>query len=138
MKSVEEQIVEATGGWERLRQRPLKIEVEGYMPLHVEIIGRGPGGATLLSVMHTYVQNGDVMRDPDVEVEVVPGSDVEWLPVSYRQDGLGIFQEAVSTEGGVVRYNRRLVADLKRFLKTWDRNIRDQGFIGAARRQARS
>jgi hypothetical protein len=133
VKSVEE-IIEATGGWERLRRRPLKIEVEGYMPLHVEIIGRGPRGATLLSIMHTYVQNGDVMRDPDVEVEVVPGSDEEWLPVSYRQDGLGIFQEAVSTEGGVVRYNHPQVVDVKRFLGMWDRNIRDQGFVEAARR----
>jgi hypothetical protein len=133
VKSVEE-IVEVTGGWERLRRRPLKIEVEGNMPLHVEIIGRGPRGATLLSIMHTYVQNGDVMRDPDVEVEVVPGSDEEWLPVSFRQDGLGIFQQAVSTEGGVVLFHHGLVADLKRFLKMWDRNIREQGFVEAARR----
>ena len=116
MKSIEE-IVEATGGWERLRRRPLKVEVKGYMPLHVEVIGRRPG-ATLLSIMHTYVQNGDVMRDPDVEVEVVPGSE-EWLPVSYRQDGLGIFQQAVSMEGGVVLFHHGPVADIRRFLEMW-------------------
>ena len=136
MKSIEE-IIEITGGWNRLRSHPLKIEVEGFMPLHVEIIGGGPRGAVLLSVMHTYLQNGDVMRDPDVEVEVVPGSDEEWLPVSYRQDNLGVFRQAVSTEGGVVLFHHGLVADIKQFLVTWDRNLREQGFVEAARRLQR-
>jgi hypothetical protein len=132
MRSVWE-IVQITGGWHRLRSHPLRIEVEGYLPLCVEAIGRGPRGGLLISVMHFYLQNGDVMRDPDVEVEVMPDTD-DWLPVSYRQDNLGIFSEAVSTEDGVVRFNHALVADLKRFLGLWDRNLREQGFVEAADR----
>lgn len=132
MRSIEE-IVQITGGWDRLRDHPLKIEVEDFMPLCIEVIGRGPHGGLLISVMHVYEQYGDLMRDPDVEMEVVPGAG-EWMPVSYRQDGLGIFREAVTTEGGVVRVHHGLVADLKRFLKVWDRNIREQGFVEAARR----
>jgi hypothetical protein len=130
MKSIEE-IVKITGGWERLSNHPLRIEVEGFLPLYIEVIGRGPRGGTLISVMHTYLQYGDVMRDPDVEVEVVPGSD-DWLPVSYRQDNLGIFRQAVSTEGGVVLFHHELVTDIKRFLEVWDRNLREQGFVEAA------
>jgi hypothetical protein len=131
MKSIEE-IVQITGGWDRLRRHPLKIEVEGFMPLCIEAIGRGPRGGLLISVMHTYLQNGDVMRDPDVEVEVIPGTD-DWLPCSFRQDGLGLLREAISTEGGVLQFHHGLVADIKRFLKVWDRNLREQGFVDAAR-----
>jgi hypothetical protein len=132
MKSIEE-IVQITGRWDRLRSHPLRIEVEGFMPLCIEIIGRGPRGGMLLSLMHVYEQNGDLMRDPDVEVEVIPGTD-DWLPVSYRQDNLGIFRQAVSTEGGVVLFHHGLVADIKRFLEVWDRNLREQGFVDAAHR----
>ena len=84
--------------------------------------------------MHTYQQNGDVCRDPDVEIEVISGADEEWLPVSFRQDNLGIFRQAVSTEGGVVLFHHGLVADLRRFLEMWDRTLREQGFVEAARR----
>jgi hypothetical protein len=132
MKSITK-IVEITGGWDRLLSNPLKIEVEGFLPLCVEAIGRGPRGGLLISIMHTYLQNGDVMRDPDVEVEVIPGMD-DWLPVSYRQDNLGILRQAVSTEGGVVLFHHGLVPDIKRFLEVWDRNLRGQGFVDAARR----
>ena len=132
MKSIEE-IVQITGGWDRLRGRPLRIEVEGFMPLCIEAVGPGPRGGLLLSVMHVYEQNGDLMRDPDVEVEVIPGAD-DWLPVSCSQDALGVYREAVSTRGGVVLFHHGLVADMRRFMDLWDRNLRDQGFIEAARR----
>jgi hypothetical protein len=132
MKSVKE-IVQITGGWDRLRNHPLKIEVEGYLPLCIEAIGLGPHGGLLLSVMHVYLQHGDVMRDPDIEIEVIPGTD-DWLPCSYRQDNLGLFREAVTTEDGVVRFDPGMVADLKQFLEVWDRNLREQGFVEAASR----
>jgi hypothetical protein len=132
MKSIEE-IVQIMGGWDRLRTHPLKLEVEGFLALCIEVIGQGPRDGLLLSIMHVYEQHGDTMRDPDVEVEVMPGTD-DWMPISYRQDGLGIFREAVSTEGDVVQFHHGLVADLKRFLKVWDHNIREQGFVEAARR----
>jgi hypothetical protein len=131
MKSIEE-IIAVTGGWEQLRRRPLTIEAPGFMPLHLEIVGRGPGGGLLLAVSHTYVQNGDLMRDPEVVAEISPGSS-DWLPIRYRQDNLGALHEAVVSEGGVFLFHHGLVADLKRFMAFWDENIREQGFIEAAR-----
>jgi hypothetical protein len=131
MKSIEE-IIRITGGWDELRRRPLKVEAPGFMPLNVEVIGKGPGGGLLLAISHTYVQNGDLMRDPEVVAEVTPGSS-EWLPISFRQDNMGILHEAVVSEGGVFLFHHGLVADLKRFMEFWDRNIREQGFIEAAR-----
>ena len=132
MKSIEE-IIAVTGGWDELRRRPLKIEAPGFMPLNVEVISqRGPGGGLLLAVSHTYVQNGDVMRDPEIVAEITPGSS-DWLPISFRQDNLGILHEAVVSEGGVFLLHHGLVADLKRFMALWDKNLREQGFIEAAR-----
>jgi hypothetical protein len=129
------EIIEVTGGWDRLRERPLRIEVEGFMPLSIEVIGTGPRGGTALSIMHWFIQNGDVMRDPDLIVEILPQVK-QWLSVSYRQDSLGLYQEAVYAEGDGVVVRSRLVDDLVQFMRLWDRNLREQGFVEAARRQA--
>src|SRR5947209_6023430 len=105
------------------------------MPLCLEVVGRGPQGGTLLSVAHYYEQGGDLMRDPDLVVEIAPDSG-DWVPVSYRQDSLGLYREAVTAAGGTVLFDHGLVAELREFMATWDRNIRDQGFVAAARQTA--
>lgn len=103
------------------------------MPLSIEQIGIGPRGGMLISVMHWYEQNGDLMRDPDVEIEILPDTG-EWLPLSYRQDSAGLFQEAqIDINGELMRASERFVKDIQRFLKLWDRNIGEQGFIEAAK-----
>jgi hypothetical protein len=133
MKSIE-QIIEAKGGWQHLEDHPIKVEVEGFMPLCIEYVGVGPRGGVLVSVMHYFVQNSDAMRDPDLVFEYLPGSG-EWCPVSYQQDSMGLYQEAVALqEDGSVIVDERLVRDLQRFMDQWDRNIRDQGFVEAARK----
>ena len=131
------QIIEILGGFERLKQEPIQITVEGFMPLNIEYVGKGPRGGLLVSIMHYYTQHGDLMRDPDLVVEVIAASD-EWLPVSYQQDSMGLYQEAVSVEetGLVVWW--KLVEDLKRFMQLWDRNLGEQGFVEAARSLGKS
>jgi hypothetical protein len=124
-------IIDALGGIDALRANPISLRVPSFMPLSVEAIGRGPRGGILLSVMHWFEQNGDLMRDPDLEIEIEPDSG-KWLPVSYRQDSLGIFQEAVEIEGADLRVNHKLVRDLLAFMIEWDRNIGEQGFLAAA------
>jgi hypothetical protein len=131
IKSIEE-IVCITGGWDHLPSHPLKIAVRSYMPLNIEVTGKGPGGGLLLAISHTSVQGGDVVRDPEVVAEVTPGSP-DWLPISFRQDNPGVLQEAVVSEGGVFVFHHGLVADLRKFMAFWDEQIRQQGFIGAAR-----
>jgi len=133
MKHVQE-IVERTGGLTQLKRQPIHLTVEGFMPLAIEYLGQGPRGGMLLSVMHHFEQNGDLMRDPDLEVEVLPGD--RWEPVSYRQDSLGLFQEAVRVGDQGLDVRPQLVADLKAFMRMWDRNLAEQGFVAAARRPA--
>jgi hypothetical protein len=128
-------IIDTFGGLDKLSHNSILVSVPGLMPLAIERIGTGPRGGPLISVMHFYKQNGDVMRDPDLVVELVP-SVGWWLPVSFRQDNLGVFQEAVKVEGDRLITDARLVDALKSFMLHWDRNLGDQGFVEAARRSA--
>jgi hypothetical protein len=112
-------IIDAFGGLETLKDNPITLAVPGYMPLSIEHLGTGPRGGVLISVMHTLKQNGDLMRDPDVVVEVIPPAGW-WLPVRYRQDALGIYQEAVVLDGDRLVTRSRLVDSLKQFLVEWD------------------
>lgn len=133
MKNVTK-IIELFGGFDRLAKNPISLRVDGFMPLSIERIGTGPRGGMLISVMHWYEQNGDLMRDPDVEIEILPDTG-EWLPLSYRQDSAGLFQEVqIDIDGDLMRASERFVKDIQRFLKLWDRNIGEQGFIEAARK----
>ena len=83
--------------------------------------------------MHWFEQMGDLMRDPDLVVEVLGEA---WEPVSYRQDSAFIDQEAVALEEGLVIVNEALVWELKEFMRLWDQNLADQAFITAARELA--
>lgn len=64
-----------------------------FMPLVVERIGDNPYG-TLISVAHYGKQNGDPMRDPDV-VLLHARDNGSYYPVSYRNDYVPVFKEAV-------------------------------------------
>jgi hypothetical protein len=65
------------------------------------------------------------------------GAGGDFLPVSLTQDNLGIYQEAVfQDEAGKVMVRPRLVKELAAFMRQWDRNLKEQGFIEAARAEA--
>ncbi len=146
MKNVAK-IIKACGGLQALAGSPvgtgkaLRIESEGFMTLHIECIGVSPHGAgmVLVSVAHYGEQNGDLMRDPDMVFDVNTSDDPaigwesgEWRPVSFRNDFVGLFQEALFVEDGKVMVRPRLVKELKSFARVWDRNIKEQGFVTAA------
>jgi hypothetical protein len=138
MKTVAK-IIKLFGGLENLRENYIRLEPKGFMRLCIEDIGAGFNeGERLISVAHYYEQNGDAMRDPDM-VFVVNHESYEkglWMPVSFRQDGLGIFQEAVFTnEEGKAMIRPRLVKDLKSFARQWSKNLADQGFYAEAQKR---
>src|SRR5262249_8604460 len=131
------QIIEITGGMDRLRQRPITVEAEGFMRLVIEHVGRGPRGGVLVSVAHYYEQAGDLMRDPEVLFEVLP-HDGGWYPGSYRQDNLGIHHEAVPWAGDTLVTDSTLARNIAAFARQWSANLDAQGFVAAARRLAGS
>lgn len=127
MKTVQA-IIDRYGGIESFAH--VTLRVSGFMPLWIENVGYGPNGGPRIAVAHWFTQNGDVMRDPEVEFEVREG---EWLPLSYRQDSIGLMQEAIIEDATThkVFIHPKLLRDLQSFVRTWDQNLKDQGFLDA-------
>ena len=95
----------------------LKLKLKGSMNLSVEWIEENK-----ISIMHTYIQNGDLMRDPDIEIMVDSESKM-LFPKTYRQDSLGIFQDIELTNNKL-----KLSTELSEFLNTWLKNIEIQNY----------
>ena len=98
---------------------------EEYMPVHIEKIFDNKGG-TIYSLAHYYVQNGDLMADPEVEILHAP--DGNYYPYSYRLDSLGIHRYSVTfNENGIIKglYPSKQRQDAF-FTAKWLVNIKDQ------------
>ncbi len=88
---------------------------ESFMPLTIERLSEDR-----ISVSHFYVQNGDVMYDPDMEF-IIDKENMALTPQTYRQDGLAVYQ---SVENGSTT-----VKELNTFAGQWFSNIRSQGYV---------
>ena len=110
----------------------VRITVEGYMPLSIEDIGHSPDGFRQISLCHYGMQNGDLMRDPDI-VYVLQEIDGLLIaePVSFQNDYMGVYQEAYeyNGEGRRMNVNSRLKRELLSFSLTWLCNLKEQGFF---------
>lgn len=98
-----------------------KYESEGLEPLSVKALS-----GTDISIMHTYVQNGDLMRDPDIVVRIDHVKQ-RLEAVSYELSGMGIYETYVDENGEIVKSKQQ--NDCNRFLATWLGNIKSQGFL---------
>lgn len=90
----------------------IKVEVDGFEDLSIEKILENK-----LSVMQTYTQRGDLMRDPEIVFDV---SGDEWVAIELRMDP----HTHMIDDNGV---------DEDGFTELWNKNLRDQGFVDAAR-----
>ena len=104
-----------------------RYEAPGFMPLVVESLYQDDG-ATVYSLTHYGEQNGDAMRDPDMELKIDHAAGtVE--PLTFRNDYMGIFQEVYISRNGQRLYSPRLRTDLDNFLWHWLQNIKEQGYL---------
>ncbi len=98
-----------------------------FMAVYVEYLHEVKPYGSLFSVAHYYEQNGDMMRDPDMEF--LKGHDGNYYPAYFRQDGAaGLEQEVFiyDEEGKIKQFRPRLMNDLKNFANIWMENIRQQ------------
>jgi len=102
--------------------RYLKLEAgASMMPLHIERIG-----TDVISVSHTYTQNGDIMYDPEMTFRINPEKGT-LEPLTFRQDGgFPIYQEVYPEPG---RWIPKLRKDLNAFAKQWLQNISTQQYL---------
>ncbi len=107
------------------------------MAVNVDWIGRLKAGeqeGDLFAVSHTYEQNGDLMRDPEMEFLRAKGVEghgivMTYYPISFRQDNLGINHLDVvisQPENKITAVYRKAQADGASFANLWMKNIRQQ------------
>jgi hypothetical protein len=130
------QIIKAAGGW--YPGLSLKIENLPYMALVIEGLDEsGPMGLPAISVCHYGEQNGDAMRDPEMCFELSAAGGVHLNPFYYRNDYIGVEQWSRN----IVRDHYVQLVELHKqhegFAKTWDNNLRLQGFAKAFEAQQR-
>lgn len=123
MKTVNENfrmIDEITGGLLKFISSPkgyLKLKSAGYMDLTIERLG-----ANEVSLTHYYLQNGDLVPDPDMQIEI----DFEKHSVGAVTFQNSLIFQTVHLSGGEI--NLKLQKDLNLFLHDWLKNLKAQGF----------
>jgi N12 class adenine-specific DNA methylase len=87
-------------------------------------MGYNYDGAYKLIMEQNYLQNGDLMTDPRIDLAVIPSEGVIY-PLTYEQNGMGIYREYVS-DGKVI--DRKGLIDTQNFVfRTWMPNLVSQG-----------
>ena len=95
-----------------------------FMAVHVEHVNTCNLGQ-IFSITHYYEQNGDLMRDPDMEF--IKGGDGEYYPISFWQDAPLKRDDAVEWKDSKVSgIKPKLQAALVTFANSWMRNIKEQ------------
>ena len=112
----------------------LKVENPPYLPLVIEVwnvFGMALMGEEYhISIAHYVEQGGDLLVDPEM-VLMDNGQ-----PVLFKQGLMGYERYAYWRDptSGKVLVNLRERRDQLSFARLWARNLRDQGFIQAARK----
>lgn len=115
-----------------------KIENGAFMPLCIEVIGEVEINNDLqaleISFCHYGEQNGDLMRDPEMNFIVISGN---YYPSYFRNDYVGVeefslFYDDLGKLEGIKPKTQRQHAI---FAGQWALNLREQGFIKALQAQ---
>ena len=82
------------------------------------------GGNHIISLAHNYLQNGDLIADPDMEIRINP---TEHTAEALTFQDLYSFKRVYKQEDGKMQVNSKLKIDLNKFLNTWLSNALKQG-----------
>jgi hypothetical protein len=127
-------ILKQAGGWHHGLY--LRIENPPYMALVIEATDEsGPCGLPALSVCHYGEQNGDAMRDPEMCFELGLAGGAHLDPFYWRNDYVAVEQWSRNIVRDHYVHLVQLHAQHVRFAKTWDNNLRLQGFAEAFAQQ---
>ena len=93
----------------------MKFKQDGFDDLVLEKVGEDE-----YSIAHYYVQEGDLMRDPEITF-MLENADRSIYFLSFRQDNMGIYYTADER-------TEEQIGDLRHFFEQWLINIKNQGF----------
>ena len=103
----------------------LKLEAKPFMDLHIDILSRREN-SFIISMAHNYEQNGDLVPDPDMEIEInLVNKTAEALTFQNALISSEVYQ--YNDKGEKTGVRTRLKADLNSFLELWTKNIIEQG-----------
>jgi hypothetical protein len=123
-------ILRQAGGWHHGLY--LKIENPPYLALVIEAMDEsGPMGLPTLSVAHYGLQNGDLMRDPEMCFEIALAGGAHLDPFYWRNDYVAVEQWSRNIVRDHYVHLVALHQQHLRFAQTWDANLRMQGFAEA-------
>lgn len=106
----------------------LKLKSSAYMDLNIDYL-YSEKRSYVISIAHNYVQNGDLMADPDMEIEIYPNIRmVEALTIT--QHAVGVYRKVyeINENGKKISVDPAAKRDLNEFLLLWLKNLVDQGF----------
>lgn len=96
----------------------IRFESDAFEPLYIERIAPGQ-----LAIAHTYVQNGDLMYDPEI-VFAIDSDSEELLPLSYEQSNPPLYRTVYEEAGSDLRgKNVSAERDINSFFRTWSQNL---------------
>lgn len=105
----------------------LKLKSGGFMDLNLDKLYEDDKTCTI-AMAHNYIQNGDVMADPDMEIRITPSMKMAEA-LSFRQDGsIPINQWVYEEIDGKTMVYPRIKKELNTFLSGWLLNLKKQGF----------
>lgn len=96
-----------------------KYTAEGFEPLMAEM------QEDILTLAHTYVQNGDLMWDPRIDFKV-DYENKKVTPISFENSGTGRYEEYDIED--LTPETAEKINDLLDFVDTWLDNIEAQGY----------
>ena len=98
----------------------LKLKANGYMDLSVDVLSDNT-----LSLAHNYELNGDIVPDPDMEIEV--NFDLRTVEALTMQNIFGYVEVYTYTDDGKKKgiYPERK-KELNEFLSLWLKNLKEQ------------
>jgi len=107
-------------------EEAVSLESKPFMNLNIDHLShKDKKGYTVISIAHNYIQNGDVMCEPDMEIKIIPDMmSIEAL--TYQLSSMGIYQQVYNDE--FTKVNKKLKKDLNTFLEMWLKNLKAQKF----------
>lgn len=101
----------------------LKLKSSGFMDLNIDRLTTDS-----FSLAHNFIQNGDVMADPDMVIKVDLENEI-LFPMTFQQDSLSLYQEAYKTDeqGNITHFVPEIRKSMESFFNLWLRNIIAQG-----------
>lgn len=104
----------------------LSLRNKGWEPMYIEAVGRHPYGPQI-AVAHWYMQNGDMMRDPEITFVATPE---RWTPVEVTQHPVGAYHSAFK---GNDEIDVRMAKGFLSLANMWASNLIDQGWADPER-----